>query len=202
MPLKKGNSSKAPLEGDHVTDARAQPDPQTQEINISLKMDRIGSKIWGNMTTEAAQDNNREIAIVLDGEVVSAPSVRQPITSGDSSISGDFSIQEAKDLANILQVGKLPAKTEIIQEALVGPSLGAKNIESSLWSLIIGYLIVVAFMIFYYGGGGIVSVIALFMNLFFIFWCFGFLRYCFNFAWYCRDRFDHWYGSGCQRYHL
>lgn len=167
--IKKGNTGKAPLDGEHVTDARAQPDPQTQEINVSLKMDRIGAKIWGNMTTTAAQDNNREIAIVLDGEVVSAPRVNQPITSGDSSISGDFSIQEAKDLANILEVGKLPTKTEIIQEALVGPSLGAKNIESSLWSLIIGYLIVVAFMIFYYGGGGVVSVIALFLNLFFIF---------------------------------
>ena len=159
----------APLTGDHVTDARQELDATQNEVTVSLKMDNTGTKIWGNMTTKAAQDNNREIAILLDDEVVSAPRVINPITNGNSSITGNFSIQEAKDLASILQIGKLPAETKIIQEALVGPSLGQENIDRSVNALVIGFALVLIFMIAYYGGGGIVSIIALFLNLFFIF---------------------------------
>lgn len=166
---KERNSEAAPLTGEHVVSAGSNPDPQTNEISISLKMDNYGAKTWGRMTTAAAQDNNREIAIVLDDEVVSAPRVINPITSGDSSISGDYSIQEGEDLAGILEIGKLPAETRIIQESLVGPSLGAKNIQSSIISLGIGFFLLLLFMVFYYGGGGVVSIIALLMNLFFIF---------------------------------
>jgi len=167
--IKKDRGERAPLTGDHVVDASAQPDPQTNDVVVSLKMDNQGAKIWGQMTTKAAQANNREIAIVLDDEVVSAPSVQNPITSGDSQITGNFSIQEAKDLANILQVGRLPAKTSIIQESLVGPSLGQENINRSMIALVSGFALVLVFMIFYYGGAGIISIIALFLNLFFIF---------------------------------
>ncbi len=159
----------ASLTGEHVTDASAQPDPLTNEPAVSLTMDDQGAQIWGQMTTKAAQDNEREIAIVLDDEVVSAPGVRGPILNGSSQISGSFSIQEAEDLASILQVGKLPTETSIIQENLVGPSLGAENIQRSIRALLIGFAIVLIFMILYYGGGGIVSIIALFLNLFFIF---------------------------------
>ena len=162
-------SAKAPLTGETVTNAAANPDPQTNEIAVSLQMNREGTRIWGDMTTRAAQDNNREIAIVLDDEVVSAPRVNEAITTGSSSISGNFTLQEGKDLANILQIGKLPAETKIIQESLVGPSLGAENISRSINALLIGNALVWAFMIFYYGGGGIVSIIALLLNLFFIF---------------------------------
>src|SRR5690606_15337866 len=102
---------------------------QNGEVVVSLKMDNIGAKIWGQMTTKAAQDNNREIAILLDNEVVSAPRVINAILSGDSQITGNFTVQEAKDLSNILQVGKLPARTKIIQESLVGPSLKQENIN-------------------------------------------------------------------------
>jgi SecD/SecF fusion protein len=159
----------APLEGDHITTARSNPDPNTGEVTVSLSMDQEGARKWANMTTKAAQDNNREIAILLDDRVVSAPRVNQPITSGDSQISGDFSIQEGQDLANILQIGKLPAETKIIQEQIVGPSLGAENIQRSMYSLLIGFLLVLVFMIIYYGTSGIVSIICLFANLFFIF---------------------------------
>jgi len=162
-------ASTAPLTGDHVTDARQELDPTNNEVTVSLKMDNTGTKIWGNLTTKSAQDNNREIAILLDDEVVSAPRVINPITNGNSSITGNFTIQEAKDLANILQIGKLPAETKIIQEALVGPSLGQENIDRSVKALGIGFILVLIFMIAYYGGGGIVSIIALFLNLFFIF---------------------------------
>jgi SecD/SecF fusion protein len=166
---KKRGSDTAPLEGDRVVRASSSPDPITNEVGVSLKMDNQGAKVWADMTTRAAQDNNREIAIVLDDEVVSAPRVNEPILSGDSQIHGDFTVQEGQDLANILQIGKLPAKTKIIQEATVGPSLGKDNISRSLKSLIIGFALVLLFMILYYGGGGIVSIIALFANLFFIF---------------------------------
>ena len=159
----------APLEGDRVTDASSSPDPQTGKVEVLLRMDSKGAKVWGDMTSKAAQDQNREIAIVLDEKVVSAPTVQNPILNGSSSISGDFSLQEADDLAKILQIGKLPAKTKIIQEALVGPSLGQENIDRSINSLLIGFSLVLIFMIFYYGGAGIVSILALFMNLFFIF---------------------------------
>jgi len=167
--IKMPRDGKAPLSGDHVQDASAQPDPQSNQIAVSLNMDKTGAKIWAGMTTKAANDGNREIAILLDNEVVSAPRVNEPITGGSSSISGGFSLQEATDLSNILEIGKLPARTEIIQESVVGPTLGAENIRSSLTALAIGFLIVIAFMIFYYGGGGVISVIALLLNLIFIF---------------------------------
>lgn len=165
---KERGTDKAPLTGETITDASAQPD-QNNQMTVSLKMNARGAQIWGQMTTKAAQDNNREVAILLDGEVVSAPRVNQPITTGDSQISGSFSLEEAKDLANILQVGKLPAETRIIQESLVGPSLGQENINKSVISLVLGFLLVVAFMVLYYMGGGVVAVLALFTNLFFIF---------------------------------
>ncbi len=158
----------APLDGEYVTDASANPDPQSGEVQVSLRMDNKGTKIWGQMTQAAVANGNKEIAIVLDGEVVSAPSVRSAITGGNSSITGNFSIQEGKDLANILQVGKLPARTEIIQESLVGPSLGAKNISRSLTSLIAGLGLLLAFMLFYYSSGGIVSILALLLNIVFV----------------------------------
>jgi SecD/SecF fusion protein len=167
--LKPSRDGKAAMTGDHVVDASANPDPQTNEVAVSLKMDNTGAKIWGQLTTEAAQDNNREIAIVLDDEVVSAPRVINPILTGDSQITGSFSIQEGKDLANILQIGKLPTDTEIIQESLVGPSLGEENIRNSTIALTVGFILVLLFMIAYYGGGGIVSILALILNIFFIF---------------------------------
>ncbi len=166
---KKRGSDSAPLEGDRVIKATSQPDPINQEVAVSLSMDNQGARIWADMTTKAANDNRREIAIVLDDEVVSAPAVNVPITGGQSSITGDFTVQEGQDLANILQIGKLPAKPRIIQEATVGPSLGADNINRSLKSYGVGFALLLVFMIFYYGGAGIVSIIALLTNLFFIF---------------------------------
>src|SRR5690606_9924550 len=139
------------------------------EVQVTLNMNPQGAKIWADMTTKAAQDNNREIAIVLDSFVVSAPRVNEPITQGRSSISGSFSVQEGKDLANILEIGKLPAKTRIVQESLIGPSLGKDNIRKSTISLIAGLLTVLVFMLFYYSTAGIVAIFALLANLFFIF---------------------------------
>ncbi|MCF8246190.1 MAG: protein translocase subunit SecDF [Saprospiraceae bacterium] len=165
---KEPGKNTAPLEGDHVTDAAASPNPTTGELAISLRMDPEGARIWGAMTQKAATDNNREIAIVLDSAVVSAPSVQNPILSGSSEITGSFTLEEANDIASILEVGKLPAGTKIIQESLVGPSLGKENINTSMSALLLGFLLVLAFMIFYYGSAGIFSIIVLFLNIIFL----------------------------------
>lgn len=165
----KKSTDEAPLTGDYITSSFPSTDPLNNNVVVSMQMNNRGAQIWGRMTTEAAADNQREIAILLDDEVVSAPSVNGPITQGSSQISGNFTLQEATDLANILEIGKLPAKTEIIQEAVVGPSLGQENINRSVRALVIGFVLVLAFMILYYGGAGVVSIIALFLNLFFIF---------------------------------
>ena len=157
------------LEGDAIIKADVSSDPNTGEINVGLTKNQKGAKVWAKMTKEAAADNQRQIAIVLDSTVVSAPSVNVPILTGSSSITGNFDLQEAQDLANILEIGKLPADIDILQESLVGPSLGAKNIRSSALALIVGFLLVLVFMIFYYGSAGIVAALALLLNLFFIF---------------------------------
>ncbi|MDQ3142525.1 MAG: protein translocase subunit SecDF [Bacteroidota bacterium] len=165
---KKLGSEGAALDGERVVRALAQPDNITGGTVVSLSMDTKGSKLWGDMTTRASQDNNREIAISLDDEIVSCPRVNEPILGGSSQISGNFTIDEAKDLSNILQVGKLPAKTRIVQESLVGPSLGKENIDRSLLSIMGGFFLVLVFMVLYYTGGGFVSIIALGLNIIFI----------------------------------
>jgi SecD/SecF fusion protein len=156
------------LDGERVTDARAQSGDKSGGVEVSLRMDNEGSNAWSALTTKCAQDNNREVAILLDDQVVSAPRVINPITGGNSSITGSYTVQEAQDMASVLQVGKLPAKAEIIQESTVGPSLGEANIKASLWSLGISFLAIMLFMGVYYSTGGIISIIALFANLFFI----------------------------------
>ncbi len=157
----------ARLDGAMVTNASAQPD-QNGTIAVSLAMNNEGAKIWADMTQKAADNGNREIAIVLDDEVVSAPRVINPITGGNSSITGNYALEEAKNLASILEVGKLPATTHIVQESQVGPSLGAENINKSLFTMLLSVGLLCAFMIAYYNRGGVISVIALLANLFFI----------------------------------
>jgi len=165
---KKGIDAKAPLDGSVVTTASEQPDPTSGQITVSLSMNNDGAKTWADMTRKAFDGGRREIAILLDDEVVSAPSVNGPIEGGSSQITGNFSLDEAKDLASILQVGKLPAGTHIVQESQVGPSLGAENINRSLFTMILAVALLCAFMIAYYNKGGIISVVALMANLFFI----------------------------------
>ena len=159
----------AALSGESVINAQARPSEKGGgNYEISMTMNPQGAAAWGQLTTKAANDNKREVAIVLDSEVVSAPSVINPILGGSSSITGQYGPQEAKDMASILEVGKLPARAEIIQESTVGPTLGAQNIRSSMLSLGISFLAILAFMWIYYSTGGIISIIALFANLFFI----------------------------------
>ncbi len=162
-------SDLAPLDGDVVTSAVQTLNPVNGEVEVNLRMNATGAKKWAEMTTKAANDGNREIAIALDGEVVSAPRVNDAITQGSSSISGNFSVEEAVDFASILEVGKLPARTKIIQESNVGPSLGKTNISKSINSLLIGFFLVIVTMLAYYAGAGIIAILSLFLNVFLIF---------------------------------
>jgi SecD/SecF fusion protein len=131
-----------------------------------MSMNQEGAKQWKRLT---AENIGKSIAIVLDGFVYSYPTVQSEISGGRSSISGDFSVNEAKDLANILKSGKLPAPARIIEEAIVGPSLGEEAISSGLTSFIFALLLVLVYMIFYYSKAGLVSNVALLANIFFIF---------------------------------
>jgi SecD/SecF fusion protein len=158
----------APIEGDQVASARQQLDQQANQIAVSLTLKSDGAREWGRLT-EKAFPTKKSIAIVLDNEVVSAPHVQAVMKDGRSQITGSFTAQEAQDLASMLQVGKLPAKTEIIEENIVGPSLGQDNINKSVFSLAIGLAVVLLFMAVYYGSAGIISIIALFANLIFIY---------------------------------
>ncbi len=158
---------KAPLDGDAVTSARDQIDQNNAQAEVSMSMSGEGAKVWARLT----KDNvDRAIAIVLDGYVYSAPNVMGEIKGGQSSISGNFTIAEAKDLANILKSGKLPAPAHIIADEVVGPSLGQESIQKGMWSFIIAFGLVLAYMLFFYSkGAGLAANIALIANLFFIF---------------------------------
>ncbi|MEG0500378.1 MAG: protein translocase subunit SecD, partial [Rikenellaceae bacterium] len=133
---------------------------------VSMTMNSTGSKVWGRMTGD---NIGKCIAIVLDGYVYSAPVVNGAITGGSSQITGNFTYQEATDLANVLQSGKLPASARIIQEAVVGPSLGQESIDAGMTSFVIAFIFVLIYMIFYYSTAGVVASIALLSNLFFLF---------------------------------
>ena len=157
---------KAAMEGDVVTDASQAFGQYNSSAEVSMSMNQEGAKQWKRLT---AENIGKSIAIVLDGFVYSYPTVQSEISGGRSSISGDFSVNEAKDLANILKSGKLPAPARIIEEAIVGPSLGEEAISSGLTSFIFALLLVLVYMIFYYSKAGLVSNVALLANIFFIF---------------------------------
>ncbi len=153
------------LDGSVVRSASPDRD-QVNNIVISLTMNSDGAREWKKITTDKV---NNFIAIVLDNKVYSAPRVNEPIPTGRSSISGNFTAEEAIDLSNILEVGKLPVPSRIVQEETVGPSLGAEAIRIGLLSMIAGLILVIIFMILYYNNAGFISDMALFANLFFIF---------------------------------
>ena len=157
---------KAAMDGDVVSDASQAFGQYNSSAEVSMSMNQEGAKQWKRLT---AENIGKSIAIVLDGFVYSYPTVQSEISGGRSSISGDFSVNEAKDLANILKSGKLPAPARIIEEAIVGPSLGEEAISSGLTSFIFALLIVLVYMIFFYNRAGIVSNVALLANIFFIF---------------------------------
>lgn len=156
------NFPKAKLDGSVITDAR-QDFSNTEGNEISMTMNSEGAHAWKNIT----HDNvGKCVAIVLDDQVYSAPRVNGEIAGGRSSITGSFTLDEAKDLANVLKSGKLPAPARIVQEAVVGPSLGQESIHKGLVSFILAFIIVLIYMVFFYNRAGWVSVVALVTNVF------------------------------------
>ncbi len=155
---------KAPLTGEVITDARQDLD-QSARPSISMQMNSNGAKEWRRLTS---QNIGRRVAIVLDNFVYSAPFVQNEIPNGNSQITGNFTIEEAQDLANILKAGTLPAPTTIVEDVVIGPTLGKVAQSQGIKSIVSGLMIVLLFMIFYYSGGGIVANFALFFNIFFI----------------------------------
>lgn len=154
----------APLEGDVITDARQTLD-QTSRPAVSMQMNADGARKWRKLTGD---NIGRRIAVVLDDFVYTAPMVQGEIPSGQSEITGNFTIDEAKDLANILKSGSLPAPTKIVEEAIIGPTLGKEAQSQGIISMVAGLVLVVLFMIAYYSKGGLVAIAALVFNIFFI----------------------------------
>jgi SecD/SecF fusion protein len=165
----KSNRDNAPrISGDVVSDARDSFD-QYGKPAVSMTMNTKGAREWEELTGDAF-NNQTGIAIVLDNKVFTAPGVSSgPISGGRSEITGTFTVDETKDIANVLRAGKLPASAEIIQSEIVGPSLGQEAIDSGFKSFVIAMLLVLVWMIFYYGKSGIFSNLALILNIVLIF---------------------------------
>ena len=164
VALKSQTSGRPSLEGDVITDARADFGQTSAYANVSMTMNAEGARDWQRIT----RDNiGKSIAIVLDGYVYSFPTVQNEIAGGSSQITGNFTVEEAKDLANTLNSGKMPAPARIIQEDVVGPSLGQEAIRNGLWSFALGFLLIMLYMICYYGLiPGLIADFALLCNVF------------------------------------
>ena len=151
------------INGDNLVDAKPRMDTQNNDTIVSFTLDRVGSKKFGRATTENV---GKQLAIILDGKIISAPSIREPIVGGSGQISGDFTFQSATDLALLLRSGALPAPMNIIEERTVGPDLGKDSIKAGIISLIVGFSMVVLFMIYKYRFFGLIANFALITNLF------------------------------------
>ena len=166
--LKSNRDNIPPLGGSVVVDARQEYDNLSRVV-VSMQMNGQGAKVWEQMTGNA-YENQSQIAIVLDNIVYSAPGVTSgPIAGGRSQISGDFTVNQGQDLANVLRAGKLPASAEIIQGEVVGPTLGHEAINSGVMSFVIALFVVLLWMIGYYGKAGLFADVALLVNILFIF---------------------------------
>ncbi len=166
--IKSNRDNTPPLGGSVVVDARQEYDNLSRVV-VSMQMNGQGAKVWEQMTGKAYETQS-QIAIVLDNIVYSAPGVTSgPIAGGRSQISGDFTVNQGQDLANVLRAGKLPASAEIIQGEVVGPTLGQEAINSGVMSFVIALFIVLLWMIGYYGRAGLFADVALLVNILFIF---------------------------------
>ena len=163
----KSNSrdGKAPLDGGVITDATISYGATGGSPSVSMSMNAEGARTWARLT---ADNIGKSIAVVLDGMVYSYPTVRSEISGGSSEISGNFTIVEAEDLANVLKSGKLPAPATIVQEQVVGPSLGAESINAGLISFVIAFILVLIYMLIFYQGAGVAANIALLCNVLFL----------------------------------
>ena len=155
-------SKRIVMSGENLIDAQPNFNNQSNEPTVSFTLDRLGAQKFGRTTTDNV---GKRLARVLDGKIVSAPSINEPITSGSGMISGNFSFQEATDLALLLRSGALPTPLDVVEERTVGPDLGEDSIKSGITSLIIGFVLVIFFMIYKYKIFGLVANLALIANL-------------------------------------
>ncbi|MBL0743426.1 protein translocase subunit SecDF [Chryseolinea lacunae] len=163
-----GRNGKSRLTGEVITDARNDLDELARPA-VSMNMNAAGTRTWAKWTSEASSKTPKgRIAIMLDNVVYSAPSVNGEIPNGNSQISGNFTVEEAKDLANVLKAGSLPAPTKIVEEASVGPTLGQESIKNGIISIIVGFLIIIFFMFVVYNASGWVADLAVILNLIFL----------------------------------
>ena len=164
--IKSNRKDEAPIQGDVIINASQEYDQLGTSPEVSMAMNSRGSKLWAKMTSENV---GNFVAVVLDDYVYTAPRVNTAITGGRTSISGNFSVLEAQDLANVLKAGKLPAAAHIIQSEIVGPSLGQEAIDSGIESFVLALILVLIWMVFYYGKAGLFANVALVVNILFIF---------------------------------
>ncbi|MDY3528760.1 protein translocase subunit SecD [Riemerella anatipestifer] len=157
-------TGKAPVDG-AVDKANISYD-QIGRVVVDMQMDSEGTKDWKILTEKNV---GKPVAVTLDDKVYTAPNVVNAIPNGRTQISGNFTQDEAQDLVNVLNTGKLPASAKIVQADVVGPSLGQASIDAGMWSFIIAFIFIVVYIIFYYGGAGVYAVIAMIINLFYIF---------------------------------
>ena len=166
VALKMSRDNKCALGGEVITDAR-QDYGQSNQVEVTIQMNPEGAKAWKRLTGDNV---GKQIAIVLDDYVYSYPVVNGEIPNGRSSISGGgMTIEEAQDLANILKAGKLPAPARILEEQVVGPSLGKEAVQKGMWSMVFAFILVLVYMVFFYKKAGLVADIALIVNVFFLF---------------------------------
>ena len=150
------------MSGENLIDAQPSIQNQNNEPTVSFTLDRLGAQKFGRATTDNV---GQRLAIVLDGNIVSAPNINEPITSGNGMISGNFSFQEATDLALLLRSGALPTPLEVVEERTVGPDLGEDSIKSGITSLMVGFVLVILFMLYKYKIFGLIANTALIANL-------------------------------------
>jgi protein-export membrane protein SecD len=155
-------SKRIVISGENLVDAQPSINNQNNEPTVSFTLDRLGAQKFGRATTDNV---GKRLAIVLDGEIVSAPSINEAITSGNGMISGNFSFQEATDLALLLRSGALPTPLLVVEERTVGPDLGEDSIKSGITSLIVGFILVILFMLYKYKIFGLIANISLIANL-------------------------------------
>ena len=155
-------SKRIVMSGENLIDAQPSIQNQQNEPTVSFTLDRLGSQKFGRATTDNV---GKRLAIVLDGKIISAPNINEPITSGKGMISGNFTFQQATDLALLLRSGALPTPLDIVEERTVGPDLGEDSIKSGVTSLIVGFILVIIFMFYKYRVFGLVANIALIANL-------------------------------------
>jgi preprotein translocase subunit SecD len=157
--------SRALMTGEYIQDARVRPAEQLQGASVELILNQTGARLFEQIT---AANVKRRLAIVLDNRVYSAPVIQERIAGGRASITGNFDLKEARDLSIVLRAGALPAPVQIVEERTVGPSLGADSIREGVTSFIVGGLLVIVFMIAYYKEAGLLAVVAVVLNIFYM----------------------------------